>query len=117
MKKIAYGMMAAIVLSGCATNKSLYSWGDYEGQVYSHFKGESPEQQILILEKQLVEIKSKGEVPPPGFYAHLGLLYEKAGKGGDVMAMFEEEKRIYPESTIFLTNISNGFKAKDEKKN
>lgn len=103
-------LMISSVLCGCAANKSLYSWGPYEPQVYSYFKGDSPEQQILVLEKNLSEIKAKGQVPPPGYYAHLGMLYSKTGRDSDVVSMFEKEKSLYPESSIFIDNISNGFK-------
>ena len=31
---IAGGLLAAILLTGCAADKSIYSWGGYEEQVY-----------------------------------------------------------------------------------
>lgn len=102
--------VAISLAGGCATNKQLYNWGPYESQVYSHFKSESPESQIVILEKHLAEIKTNGTRPPPGFYAHLALLYSKAGRDSEVMGMFDEEKKLYPESSVFINNLINGFK-------
>lgn len=100
-----------LALSGCAnTNKELYSWGTYEPQVYSYFKGESPEKQIDVLEKHLAEVKADGETPPPGFYAHLGLLYSKVGRESEMKTMFDMEKNLFPESAVFIDNINNGFK-------
>lgn len=104
--------VVTVVLAGCANHKSLYSWGGYEDQVYSHFKGEAPDQQIIILEQQLFEINKNGTKPPPGFYAHLGLLYSKVGRESDVLEMFEREKTLYPESIVFLTNSLNASKVK-----
>lgn len=108
--KIVILSFALLLLGGCAVNKPLYNWGPYEPQVYSFFKGESPEEQVQVLEKHLDETKAKGLVPPPGFYAHLGMLYNKVGRDTEVPAMFAMEKKLYPESVIFIDNINNGFK-------
>lgn len=108
--KIFAFITAIFVLSGCATNKSLYDWGPYEPQVYSFFKGTAPEEQIQILEKHLAEVQGKGTVPPPGFYAHLGMLYSKVGRDAEVQKMFAMEMKLYPESSTYINNINNGFK-------
>ena len=101
---------AVVVVSGCATNMGLYDWGPYEPQVYSFFKGTAPEEQIQILEKHLEDVKGQGTVPPPGFYAHLGMLYSKIGRDADVQKMFAMEMKLYPESSTYIKNINNGFK-------
>ena len=112
MKKTSIHLLlaASALLSGCATNNTLYGWGSYEPQVYEYFKGESPEQQILVLESHLKETESKGEKIPPGFHAHLGLLYAKVGKDADFQAMLAQEKRLYPESSTYINNLNNKFK-------
>lgn len=112
MKKINIylTLAAAVALTGCATNKPLYGWGQYEPQIYEYFKGESPEQQIVTLEAHLGETESKGEKIPPGFYAHLGLLYAKVGKDAEFRTMLEKEKQLYPESSTYINNLNNKFK-------
>jgi hypothetical protein len=101
----------AVLLAGCASvNKELYSWGPYEPLTYAYFRGESPEKQITELEKHMNIAKSKGEKLPPGFYAHLGMLYSKLGKQEEMMQMFDAEKAAFPESNIFITKLNNGFK-------
>lgn len=112
MKNFGIGLTlaSAILLTGCASNKSLYSWGPYESEVYSYLRGESPEEQVVKLEKHLTDMQSKNGVAPPGFYAHLGLLYSKTGRQAEVASMFEKEKALYPESAVFINNIMNGFK-------
>ncbi len=114
MKKLTYAITAFTIVSltGCATNKNLYNWGSYEPQIYSYFKGDSPEKQINELEAHLAEMNSNGSKPPPGFYAHLAMLYSKVGREAEVKNMFEMEKNIYPESKIFINNIVNGFGVK-----
>lgn len=108
--KLIFAAAVLLFLSGCATHKSMYDWGAYEPQIYAFFKGEAPDAQIQILEKHLIEAQGKGSVPPPGFYAHLGMLYTKAGRDSDTQKMFAMEMKLYPESSIYINNINNGFK-------
>lgn len=96
-------LAGAVLLTGCQTApKTLYQWEGYQPQVYQYFKGESPEQQIAALEKDLQTIESKGGAVPPGFHAHLGMLYSMAGKGDLVVAHFETEKKLFPESAAYM---------------
>jgi len=44
MKKIL-ALLAFLALQGCATQTTLYEWGNYESAVYKHFNNESPEEQ------------------------------------------------------------------------
>jgi hypothetical protein len=109
MKKVLF-VWCVLFITGCAQKGTLYNWGSYEAQTYSYFKGEPPEAQILQLENHMRESKDKGLILPPGFHAHLALLYEKIGKPIEMRQMFETEKRLYPESTTYINNILNGFK-------
>lgn len=100
---LAAALAATLVLSGCQTApKSLYQWEGYQPQVYQHFKGESPDQQIAVLEKDLQTISAKGATAPPGYHAHLGLLYSLTGKQDQVVAQFEDEKKLFPESAAYM---------------
>ena len=106
---LGFLLFISLIFSGCASKQALYSWGPYQDQTYSYLKGESPEQQVVILEKHLVEANSTGKRLPPGFHAHVGLLYSKVGRDAEAAAMFELEKSSYPESTKFINNIKSGF--------
>ena len=105
-KKIGLVLVVAagVALSGCKTAapKTLYQWEGYQPQVYQHFKGESPDQQIAVLEKDLQLIESQGNMPPPGYHAHLGMLYAMVGKGDLVAPQFEVEKKLFPESSAYM---------------
>jgi len=92
-----------VVLSGCATKPpNMYSWGSYEPQVYAHFKSTaSPEQQIAALEKNLPSSSNNISLPP-GYHAHLGMLYGEVGRMDDMKKEFETEKTLFPESTPFM---------------
>ncbi|HGO6127896.1 DUF4810 domain-containing protein [Burkholderia cepacia] len=96
---------AAMLLAGCAapTTPPLYQWNGYQPQVYEYFKGQSsPQQQIDALEKALQEIRAKGNKPPPGFHAHLGMLYASIGNGQQATQSFEAEKALFPESASYM---------------
>jgi hypothetical protein len=96
-------LAASAMLTGCASApKTLYQWEGYQPQVYEYLKGESPEQQIAAMEKDLQTISAKGSMAPPGFHAHLGMLYSIAGKPDQVVAQFEDEKKLFPESAAYM---------------
>ena len=101
-------VISMVALSGCATKpRNMYSWGTYETQVYSHFKGTgSPEQQIAALEKTLPTSTQNVSVPP-GYHAHLGLLYGEVGRVDDMKVELETEKMLFPESAPFMDFMLN----------
>jgi hypothetical protein len=100
------------LLSGCATAPppTLYQWESYEAQVYAHLKGESPEAQIEAMERDLEKIRAGDKTPPPGFYAHLGLLYVESGNDAKAVDCFETEKRRFPESAAFMNFLLGKYK-------
>lgn len=98
----ATALAAALALTGCGAPPTLYQWEGYQPQVYQHFKGQSPNEQIDVLEKDLQKIASQGKSPPPGYHAHLGLLYSMVGKPDLMVAQFENEKKLFPESTAYM---------------
>ncbi|GHU17484.1 DUF4810 domain-containing protein [Betaproteobacteria bacterium] len=106
-----FAFIFATFLSGCAAPpKTLYQWESYEAQVYAHLKGESPDAQIEAMERDLEKIRAGGKTPPPGFYAHMGLLY--LGNGNDAKAIdcFETEKERFPESATFMNFLLDKYK-------
>jgi len=101
MKKIAPALL--IVLAGCASKPALYEWGDYQPQVYAYFQGEGGvEAQLIALEANLQKMRAAGKNPPPGFHAHLGLLYSQQGKADQMVQQFRTEKALYPESSAYM---------------
>lgn len=81
----------------------MYQWDGYQQQVYEYLKGTgSPEEQIAKLEESIQKARSKGAALPPGFHAHLGLLYAKVGKQDQLVQELETEKTLFPESVAFM---------------
>lgn len=104
--KLVLPGIAFLILTACAPmQKPLYHWGAYEQNVSGHFNGTSPEVLIPLLEKQKQEAQASGTKLPPGFYAHLGMLYQTAGRNNEFLAMMALEKSTYPESQIYLNNL------------
>lgn len=101
---LPFALFCCIVLSGCQTPpKTLYQWESYQPQVYEHFKGqESAERQIIILQEGLDKIRSTGGMTPPGYHAHLGMLYASVGKDDQMVNEFETEKTLFPESAPYM---------------
>ncbi|MFJ2994126.1 DUF4810 domain-containing protein [Pandoraea sp. NPDC087047] len=94
---------AIVTLSGCATQPNpLYDWEGYQPQVYEYFKGESKEAQIIALERDLEKIKASNNAAPPGYHAHLGLLYASVGKSDKMVEQFQIEKTLFPESANYI---------------
>lgn len=90
------------LISGCASRPPLYNWGNYESQVYARFAAtSSPEQQIGEMERILQT--NRQQLPaPPGFHAHLGLLYGEVGRTNEMREQFAIEKKLFPESSTFM---------------
>lgn len=101
--------MACALLTGCATkNPSLYQWDGYQPQVYEYFKGQKgvPEQ-IAALEKAREKVFANDKTLPPGFRAHLGMLYATVGKGTEARQQLTEEKERFPESSTYMDFLLN----------
>jgi hypothetical protein len=100
-------------LTGCAGPKQLYSWNGYQLQVYAHLKNDgksSPEEQIIELEKGIQQAAAKGAQVPPGYHAHLGLLYLNTGRTDQALAAWNQEKALFPESTKYIDFLIGNMK-------
>jgi len=96
-------LLTAICFSACVSAPGpLYSWGNYEDKVYAYLQGESPVAQISVFEDDLLKIEEKGKKAPPGYYAHLGMLYSEAGEQEQAVSCFIVEKTRFPESAVFM---------------
>lgn len=117
--KMARPLMAAmllgsVLLAGCSGPKTLYQWETYQAQTYEYFKGEeAKEAQVEALERDLQKIKSTGKTPPPGYHAHLGLLYLSMGKDDQMVQQFRTEKTLFPESTPYMDFLLKNAKTGD----
>ncbi len=105
MNKMRQGLCLAFALFsyGCATPpKPLYNWGEYQDSVYQNLEEKDNGEQLARLEKNLQEANGQGEKVPPGFHAHLAMLYAQQGRDNLALEHFEKEKQLFPESTTFI---------------
>lgn len=102
------------LLTACAsTPPTLYQWGNYQSNVYGYLKADtaaSPEKQIDDMEANLQKIRAQGKTPPPGYYAHLGLLYSTVGKTDLVVQNFRAEEQLFPESVPYMDYLLSKIK-------
>lgn len=105
-------MALAALLAGCAAPKTLYSWNGYQTQVYSYLKSDAPaaDDQILALEQGVQQAAGASAALPPGYQAHLGLLYLHAGRTDQALAAWELEKEQFPESAPYINYLVSNLK-------
>lgn len=93
-------------LTGCAqAPKPLYLWESFPRQQYetlSHEGGSSAEQQVQTLEAQAEKARGAGAALPPGFRAHLGMLYLSIGNASAAAQMWSAEKAAFPEGAPYM---------------
>jgi hypothetical protein len=110
----ATGLLAVtLALGGCATKPtSLYQWEGYQGNVNSHLRGDKlgPEAQTQLMEEDLKKIRANGGKVPPGYQAHLGLLYGQQGNMDQFALQMQAEKQQFPESETFMDFLLRNFK-------
>ncbi|MGE7955963.1 DUF4810 domain-containing protein [Pseudomonas sp. NPDC089530] len=100
---MAAAVLGSVLLAGCSGPKTLYQWETYQAQTYEYFKGEqASEAQVEALERDLQKIKATGKAVPPGYHAHLGMLYAGLGKDDQMVQQFNTEKALFPESASYM---------------
>lgn len=95
-------------LSACVTQKGLYSWPDYEDSVHAvctDFQDSDLPIHLEKFAKQVHALEQDGKRVPPGVHAHLGYLYSMAGDMASARRELEEERRLFPESAVFITRL------------
>lgn len=98
------GALSAMVAACVHSPQTMYDWQSYQPTVYSYLVDETGDYaaQAQALEHNIETSRATDTVLPPGFRAHLGLLYLKMGHGAKAMEQFEGEKLAFPESEPFM---------------
>ncbi|MGB8694276.1 MAG: DUF4810 domain-containing protein [Steroidobacteraceae bacterium] len=101
-------LAAALLLGGCATQQTLYTWGSYEELIYASYLGEGKmpaERQVEALESDFQKARAANLRVPPGWHAHLGYLYSELGKLDQATQELQTEKAEFPESALFVDRL------------
>lgn len=109
--------LAVGLLAACAQPKSLYSWQSYQPMVYVYLQEENEDYvvQIQTLEENVQSARATDKALPPGFRAHLGMLYLKTGDGTKAVEQWQGEKLAFPESAPFMDFLLRNTTAQIEK--
>lgn len=113
-------VLISAVLGGCATNMkstTLYQWEGYQSNVDAHFRTNkmSPNAATQLMETDLQKIRASGKAIPPGYQAHLGLLYGQQGNLDQFAQQMQAEREQFPESETFMTFLLRNFKKNEVK--
>ena len=102
--RLALAGLALFVLAGCVNRpQPLYYWGSFEEQQYAYFTGDKgPEDAIQQMEQTRQEARAQGKALPPGFQAHLGLLYGQTGRTDLFEQNLPAERQQFPESATYV---------------
>lgn len=108
-------ILTTLALSGCANKTAvppLYGWNGYEKNIDTYFRGdrEGLDTQAKLMFDELDKMRAAGKTLPPGYQAHLGLLYGKQGDMGRFQMHLEAEKQQFPESESFIDFLLRKFK-------
>ena len=101
-------LIGVLLMSGCATNKPLYHWGDYEQLILSSYTKPGEADAATQIQKLTADIQlaeSSGQKVAPGVFAQLGLMYAEQGQQLDSIKAFEQEKTQFPESALFIDGL------------
>lgn len=103
----------AVTLVGCASGpEPLYQWGGFSDYTYDALRGEgkTPAEQIDLMVAHSQKVAQAGRKVPPGFHAHLAMLYLKLGRRDAAQSHFEAERRDFPESAPYIDSLIKASK-------
>lgn len=97
--------LVLLTLLGCVqAPKQLYMWESFPRQQYEVLLGgaASPDAQIQALETHAEKARAASAALPPGFRAHLGMMYLAIGNTSTARQMWQAEKLAFPESSPYI---------------
>jgi hypothetical protein len=108
-------LATVLALTGCAHKPppTLYGWNGYEKNLDTYFRNdrESLDTQAKLMEDDLQKMRAAGKATPPGYQAHMGLLYGKQGDMARFQQHLQDEKAQFPESETFVDFLLRKFKS------
>ncbi|MBR7888227.1 DUF4810 domain-containing protein [Marinomonas sp. A79] len=102
--------LVLLALSGCASQKSTFYWGEYEDLLYSMYiepGSADSTTQISTLVADIEKAEANNIPVAPGIHAHLGYMYALEGNVAQSKAEFMTEKSLFPESAVLIDGMMN----------
>ena len=108
--KINYlAILLCIGLAGCsAVSPGGYYWGKYSYTYHDLLKNPNESTRAahqVTLQDIVSQSKEKGLRTPPGIHAELGDLLSKENRHDEAAAHYAAERKLYPESDVFLQRL------------
>lgn len=118
MKRIAALISIVVLILSVAScqKQGVFYWGKYSDTYYAQTKSPSDETRVAHLkciESIIEESKKKNLAVPPGVYAEYGYIMLKANNTDQAIALFEQEKSLYPESRVFMERLIAAARMRD----
>lgn len=102
---VTLALCAALCLAGCASNTSLYSWGNYEKSLYKYYKKPDTSEKHLVALESAIASGEKNNNVAPGMYAETGFLFLSKGDAVKAITYFSKEKETWPESSYLMDRM------------
>ena len=102
-------LILAALASGCVTApKEHYYWGNYQTLILAMYVEPGSVDSFTQIEKlteDLQQAEGNGQAPPPGLYAHLGMMYAINGNQSLAEDAFQQERDLFPEAAVFIDGM------------
>ncbi len=103
-KHALLGVMLLTLLTGCAMQKTMYSWGDYEQDLFNYYHEPALKEDIIRDHAEFVlQVQERGEKPAPGLLAEAGTFYLQEGDVSSALKFYRLEYEVWPESRPMLS--------------
>lgn len=112
MKNVLLAGTVLLIMASCNTQTSLYNWRDYVDSSYRYYKQQTPESTEHLMKTYEAMIKKPNgsrKTIAPGICAEYGYFLIQNGKREEGVTMFQKEKELYPESTVFMDRLIKKF--------
>jgi hypothetical protein len=111
MKLFLVAIYVSVFIAGCSTTK--YQWGNYETNLYSHYKNPAEQEEYLInLQEIIADAESSNGLVPPGLYAECGYALYESGKISDAIIFYKKEHDLWPESRFLMAKMITNAETK-----
>lgn len=105
--------LLATVLGGCAA-PSVYHWGKFENGLHERYVNQNSDQADAYLFETISTAEKQSLRVPPGAYADYGFVLFRRGDREGAISYFEKEKRMFPESSAFMTKLIERVKQREK---
>jgi len=103
--RVFTALIIVLLLAACASGpRGLYYWGDFPQANYAWLQDDLQDDPKILekLEKNAQRALADNRDLPPGFHAHLGLIYLKLGEIDKAVEHLQAEKAAFPEAAAFM---------------